>query len=340
MARSIALLCCLSTVTAACFPAPKPDGDVMVGTTGIEAVGSDDAPYTTGTVADGETTAATDATSGDATTTSSTSSIGDSSDGGSSGDSGEPGELPPGYPTDQPFGDDVRELDLVGRWTMPWEPAGQDHVEWVIADDGSFEWFERTAACELVGDGRGRLWVEGTQLAFAVDVWDKPTPWDTAAATGVEFAAPWRMRIGYTPMGGYLGLAAPRDLVAIAPWQGHGYSRLDATMGPTGAWAGESELWATPPDAALPVLVVRDRFDAQVPETATALLVHGRTWWWPDGPSEDAAEQVNAPWSDQTPGNLAGAATIAGVLHAYDALGLISFVADRSFKLGAAPPCP
>ena len=46
-----------------------------------------------------------------------------------------------------------------------------------------------------------------------------------------------------------------------------------------GNWAAESELWATPPGDDAPVLVVRERFDAHVPDTVTATLVDTRTWF-------------------------------------------------------------
>lgn len=343
MLRSLVVPCSVGLSTLACFPAPKPDGDRVVGTSGIVEFGSDDAAYSTSeatAVPPSDDPGDRATTAGESTGAVEMPTSDDGSDGGTSGEVGEPGELPPGYPVDQPFGDDIRELDLVGRWIMPWDPAGVPHVVLEVADDGSFAWFERAADCNDLGVASGNLWVEGTQLVLAVDVWDKSAPWDTESAIGVAFDAPFRMRIGYTPMGGYLGLAGPQGLVGVAPWQGRSYARLDATVGATGVWAAESELWATPPGDPSPTLVVRDRFDAQTPEASTALVVHGRTWWWPEGPAPDADQQTNGPWSDDTPGNVAGAATIVGVLHAYDAVGLISFVGDRSFKLGVSSPCP
>jgi hypothetical protein len=337
----------------ACFPAPKGDGDIVIGTSGIDAFGSDDAPYTTAAtdVGDDVTTEATvdPSTRGDETTDAPGDSsggevttggdVGDDSGDESSTDDGTPGELPPGYPVDQAFGDDVREVDLIGTWVMPWVPAAVPHVVLAIADDGSFTWTERAADCSVTGSADGNLWVEGTQLAMSVATWDKTSPWDTIDATGTEFEAPFRMRIGYTPMGGFLGMSAPEGMVDMAPWRGRGYSRIDASAGANGNWAAESELWATPPGDDTPVLVVRERFDAHVLDTSTATLVAARTWWYPEGPSADEPEQDGGPWSDQTPGNIAGAATIVGVPHAYDAAGLISFSADRTFKLGVAAPC-
>ncbi len=331
---------------AACFPAPKGDGDIVVGSSGIDGFGSDDAPYTTAPddMGDTSTSGVDPSTSSSATNDApGESSFGDVTTGGGddeSSDSGTPGELPQGYPVDQPFGDDVRELDLVGTWVMPWVPIAVPHVVLVVAADGGFTWTERAADCSVTGSADGNLWVEGTQLAMSVATWDKTSPWDTEARIGVELDAPFRMRIGYTPMGGFLGLSAPEDMVDMAPWRGRGYSRIDASVGANGNWAAESELWATPPDEDAPVLVVRERFDAHVLDTNTATIVAARTWWYPEGPSADEPEQDGGPWSDDTPGNVAGAATIVGVPHAYDAAGLISFAADRSFKLGVVAPCP
>ncbi len=330
---------------AACFPAPKGDGDIVIGTSGIEGLGSDDAAYTTAATdvdPEGKTTGDTSTSGGATTDAPGESSVGDvtTDDGGeSSSDGGTPPELPPGYPVDQPFGDDVREADLVGTWVTPWVPSGVPHVVLTIAEDGGFTWTERAGDCSVTGSADGNLWVEGTQLALSVATWAKTLPWDTIDATGVEFEAPFRMRIGYTPMGGFLGLSAPQDLVAMTPWHGRGYSRLDASAGANGNWAAESELWATPPGDDAPVLVVRERFDAHVLDSNIATLVAARTWWYPQGPSADEPAQDAGPWSDDTPGNAAGAATIVGVPHAYDAVGLISFAGDRSFKLGVVAPC-
>lgn len=325
-----------------CIMPPKLDGDVVVGTSGVEIAGSDESPYTTG---EGETSTTSwspeTSEAGDDEATSEGSPPPDVGVDTGTEDTGEPGQLPPGYPVDQMFGDDVRELDLVGHWVMPWNPAGRDHVEITIDAAGTFEWRERDADCSVVGSADGSLWVESGQLVLAVDAWDKPMPWDTAAAIGIEFAAPFRMRVGYTPMGGYLGFAAPPDLTSVLPWTGRAYARLDASVGPVGTWAGESELWATPPDANAPALIVRERRDAQVLSASTAHVAGTRTWWWPDGPSLDGdGDDVTATWLDETPGNVAGAAVIAELRHAYDGVGLITFTDETALALIAESPCP
>jgi len=346
---SFVLLTLCALTPLACFPAPKGEGDIAIGTSGIDDFGSDDAPYTTASATPDATStpestadASTDAmetTGGDDAPGESSSAVDVTTDGGGSSDDGVPGELPPGYPIEQAFGDDVRETDLIGTWVMPWVPVAVPHVVLVVADDGGFTWTERGADCSVTGSADGNLWVEGSQLGMSVASWDKTAPWETLDATGTEFDAPFAMRIGYTPMGGFLGLAAPEGMVDMAPWEGRSYSRLDVSSGVNGNWAAESELWATPPGDDAPVLVVRERFDAHVPDTSTATLVDTRTWWYPEGPNADEPAQDIGPWSDDTPGNVAGAATIVGVAHAYDGVGLITFSGDRTFKLGVAAPC-
>ena len=204
MARSIALLCCLSAATAACFPAPKADGDAVVGTTGIEAVGSDDAPYTTGAVSDGDTTVAIDVTTGEAASTSTTTSVGDTSAGESTGDSGEPDELPPGYPTDQPFG---------AATTCVLALAGDRHelgikvLRWLM---GSFEgrsWGHLAVATAPIGAGLALA------VALARDLDALALGDDVAASLGVSPRAVQRRAVtavallvgGATAVAGVLG---------------------------------------------------------------------------------------------------------------------------------------
>ncbi|MBX7077602.1 MAG: hypothetical protein K1X88_00360 [Nannocystaceae bacterium] len=328
--------------TIACFPTPKSTEAIAYGssTTGIELGGSDDSPYVGSS--DGSTAGvAPPADLGDASSASGSSGGDGTTTAGTSGDGGwdTGGDPPPGFPGVEPFGDDVRELDLVGRWSLPWDPTGVASVTLDIADDGAFSWIERDPACGTTATAAGSMWVSGSQLVLHFDAWDKPTPWDTESAIGVDIAPPYRMRVGYVPMGGFLGLAAPEGMVAFAPWQGRAYVRLDATVGATGNWAAETELWAIPPDEASPALIVRDRYDATLSGTAPAVQVRGRTWWWPDAGAAEPDDAHSGPWSDDTPGNTAGAATILGAPYAYDAAGLFSFAADRSFKLGVTGPC-
>lgn len=236
------------------------------------------------------------------------------------------------------FGDDVRELDLVGTWTMPWDPTGVADVSIAIADDGSFTWRETTATCEDAGGGTGVLWIEGNQLVLHVDTWDRAAPWDVADVLGGPLVPPFRMRLGDVPMGGFLAFAAPSTLTDVRSYQGMGYVRLDASSGAGGTWASESELWAVPAGESRGVLVVRDRYDATL-GSGPARVQHTRTWWWPDGPTGEPDASASLPWSDDTPGNVAGAASIGGEPYAYDATGLFAFAGDRSFKLGVSSDC-
>lgn len=340
--RPLAATALVVAALPACITPPKLDGDVVVGTSGVDVAASDESPYSTGEGDVSTSSSAPESSEGGddetaATTESSSPDVGTET---GTEETGEPGELPPGYPVDQAFGDDVRELDLIGRWVVPWSPVGRDHVEIEVDAAGGFAWRERDADCTVVGSADGSLWVEGTQLVLSVDAWDKPMPWDTETAIGVELAAPFRMRVGYTPMGGYLGFAAPPDLTSVIPWSGRAYSRLDASAGPVGSWAAEAELWATPPDEASPALIVRERREADVAPTAMAHVAGSRTWWWPDGPSPDDGDEITAPWLDETPGNVAGAAVIADVRHAYDGVGMITFTDETALVLTASSPCP
>lgn len=335
----------LAVLAGGCFAAPKTEAVAEMSTTsGIDLSGSDEAPYVPTTAESSSEASSGVGDSGDAPG-SSEGGVG-SSDGApaesSSDGGGETGwnedDPPPGFPTMEPFGDDVREQDLVGTWTTPWDPSGVADVELVIAEDGAFVMHERAADCSDVGSASGTMWVSGSQLVMHFDAWDKPAPWDAEGEIGVAIDPPYRMRIGYIPMGGYLGLSAPQHFTAIHDWQGRGYVRLEAGSGATANWAAESELWAMPPGESGPMLIVRDHFDAHLGSNGNAQLVRAQTWWYPEQ-SGRPDDHDAGPWSDDTPGNVAGAATVIGVAHAYDAAGLLSFTADRSFKLGVASDC-
>jgi hypothetical protein len=341
---SVAALVLLA-LTGGCFASPKLDEDPSDGgSSGIGLDGSDSAPYVPTTSAAATDSRGESSSDGSGSTSvvgsDTTEGSGSADDGASESTGGDPwneDDVPAGFPGIEPFGDDVRELDLVGSWTMPWDPTGVADIELAIADDGSFVWHERAADCSEVGIASGTMWVAGSQLVMHFASWDKRAPWDSEGEIAVTIDPPYRMRLGYSPMGGYLGISAPAELTAVADWSGRGYLRLDAGSGGGGNWGAEAELWAVPPGESGPLLIARDRFDAHL-GSGDAQLVHGRTWWWPQqlARPDDAAA---GPWSDDTPGNVAGAATVLGVMHAYDAVGLLSFAADRSFKLGITSDC-
>lgn len=331
-------------LAGACFAAPKVDETIDDGaSTGIELGGSDGAPYqptssTTAAAEDDGTSGALD-TGGEVTADGSSTGEAEVDTGSDTTGSGwNEDDVPPGFPGTEPFGDDVRELDLVGTWTTPWAPTGVADVELVIDDDGSFVWRERAADCSDVGSASGTMWVSNGQLVMHFDAWDKRAPWDTEDALGIAIAPPYRLRIGYTPMGGYLGLSAPAGLLAIDDWSGRGYVRISVGVGALSDWAAEAELWAMPDGEPGPLLVARDRFEAHLGSSGVAQLLHARTWWYPEQSAAPDDSEVG-PWSDDTPGNTAGAATVVGVGHAYDAGGLLTFTPSRSFKLGVASDC-
>jgi hypothetical protein len=339
----------LATITLlpACFAAPELDVPSFgEGSTGIALDGGDEQPYvpegssedeagdtegpasTSGTVDPSDT----DATTGELPgTTGVDPTVADE-------DSGETG-IEPVFPTPEPFGDDVRELDLVGTWTVPWDPNGVPDVMITIAADGTFTWIETEADCSPAGSASGQLWVESSQLVMHVDAWDKKDPWDVQEALGEPLAVPFRMRLGYAPMGGFLGISARKRFTDVMTWRGVGYVRVDAGSGPQGQWIGEAELWGVPAGASEPQLLVRDRYSANLLAGGAALVDHSWTWWWPEQGLEetDAAE---GDWIDQTPGNVAGAVVVDGDTLAYDATQLMSFEADRAFKLGVVSDCP
>jgi hypothetical protein len=255
------------------------------------------------------------------------------------------GETDPGptgsFPPAEPFGDSLPETDLVGVWGSPWDTAGVDDITLTVTADGAFVWRETSADCSVDLQATGALWVEGTQLVFHVQTWDKRMPWNTQAEIGLTVAPPFRLRLGYSPMGGFLGLAGPRRLTEVHDWTGRSYDRIDAGTGPQGRWIGESELWALVAGETEPQLVVRERFSADLPGDAGATLTRERSWWWPGPDAANDEPQVGiGGWADQTPGNVAGAATVVGVTHAYDAVHMFSFLPDESLKLGVASDCP
>ncbi len=326
----------------ACFAAPELDlPSFDDASTGIAFDEGDEEPYvpegTSGSALDDATTTfepnGTDESSpGD--TGEPTTGVASTDDGGESDDTGGVDA----FPAPELFGDHVRELDLVGSWTMPWDPTGVADVSITIASDGAFTWRETEADCSDGGSASGQLWVEGSQLVMHVDAWDKKDPWDVDAVLGEPLATPFRMRLGYAPMGGYLGFAARKRLTDVVQWRGVGYVRLDAGTGPQSAWAAEAELWAIPAGTTEPQLLVRDRFSATLVSGGVAIVDHAWTWWWPEQGIEEI-DSSDDPWVDQTPGNVAGAATIGGDVFAYDAVHMMAFAADRSFKLGVASDC-
>ena len=321
--------------TAPWESAMTPDGTDV---TGVDTDSGSDAGEGTASETGSPATSSSDSASGTASTSSTTSDA--------TGTTGEEGETtggtgnlpsfgPPGV-----FGDDVRETDLVGVWTTPWDPVGVPDVSITIAADGSFDWRETSADCSTVRTAAGRLWVEGTQLVIEADAWDKRDPWQVEERLGAPLARPFRMRLGYGPMGGYLGIAGADGLLQQVAWQGRTYDRQAAGVGADGSWVAEGELWALIEDEPEPRLVVRDRFSAELGPAGAATLTTQRSWWYPgEKPDTEAPAVINTTWFDETPGAAVGAANVGGTRHAYDAVHMISFTADQSFQLGVVSDC-
>lgn len=346
----------------ACIPAPPPvsllttsdgfDTDFS-GTSPWDAgIGSDALPTTIGDVettgigsSSGEPATTGAATGPEPTTTDPTvdptvspsSSTGDGLETGTE-ESGDP-SLPSFGPA-EPFGDDIRETDLVGVWTKPWEPAGVADVSITIAADGAFTWVETSADCSTTNTASGQLWVAGTQLIFHVDVWDKRDPWLVDDIIGGSLERPFRMHLGYSPMGGYLGLNGGTSLTHQGNWAGRTYDRQQAGLGAGGDWIAEAELWALISGEVEPRLVLRDRFAADLQGSGSARVSVDRSIWYPsDRPVWESVALADGSWSDETPGAVVGAAGVIGVRHAYDAVHMLSFEPDRSFKLGVVSDC-
>jgi hypothetical protein len=251
------------------------------------------------------------------------------------------GPAPEPFPPVQPFGDDVRELDLVGTWGSPWTATGEPTLALALAGDGAFVLRETDGACAELRRGEGLAWVEGRQLVLRVDAWTGPLPWPTAAEIGESFTAPFELRLGYALLGDALGLAAPPGFRSDGAWAGRGYGRVAAGQGPEGEWVTESELWGVPSGQRLATLIVRDRYEASLASGGAALLRAQSTYWYP-GPdaSPRAPTEQSGTWVDTTPGNSAGAATVVGQPHAYDARSLIPFASGPTLRRAAATGCP
>lgn len=317
---------------AGCISAPEPLS-VLSSVTGI-SLGSDGEPYVPWSPTTGGATTQDSATSvgmsTDATATDTATDTSPPATGGAL-----PSFDPPGV-----FGDDVRETDLIGVWTAPWEPAGQADVSLIVAATGAFTWVESVADCSQSYVATGMLWVENSQLILHVETWEKRDPWHVEAVLGGALVRPFRLRLGYSPMGGFLGVAGAATLTHVRNWQGRTFDRIAAGMGPQGSWVAEAELWALVPGELAPALIVRDRSSAELDAAGGATLTVARTWWYPgDEPVAEAPVVTNGAWVDNSPGLVAGAATVVGDSYAYDALHMFTFESSRSLRLGVVSDC-
>jgi len=257
----------------------------------------------------------------------------------------------PGWPDPGVFGDDVQEQDLVGTWTMPWEPTDHWDSTLYVYPDGFFEWVEWSADCSALSYAGGTLWVEGTQIVMHVEVWERPLPWATEEVIGQSFPPPFRLRLGYTVLGEYLAFAAPPAVTQTAPYPGRSYVQIeDGGDALAGLWVAEAELLAIPEGEPSPVVVVRDRYEAHLdppfPDTAQGTGVRARVqiYYWPEPPVMTPAIYEGGNWQDLNPGQSAGSALVNGSeVHAYGpsygVSQLMSWTSETSFRLGVASDC-
>lgn len=265
-------------------------------------------------------------------------------------DTGTTGQVP-GWPDPGIFGDDVQEVDLVGVWTMPWEPTDHWDSTLYVYDDGYFEWIEWSAACDELTYAGGSLWVEGTQIVMHVDAWERPLPWVTEDVIGQSFPPPFRLRLGYTVLGDSLAFAAPPGLFGQVPYPGRSYVQIEDTGDAlAGVWVAEAELFAIPEGESSPFVIVRDRYEAYLdppfPGTSEGTGTRQRIqiYYWPEPPVMTPAIYEGGNWQDLNPGQSAGAALVNGSeTHAYGVSygtpSLMSWTAETSFKLGVSSDC-
>jgi hypothetical protein len=259
---------------------------------------------------------------------------------------------PAGVFGDGEFG--VQEMDLVGTWGLHWDPAQSPwNSELTIEADGSFVWRETTDSCMSETLATGTLWVEGYQIVMHVDVWERQLPFATLDALGEEFLPPFRLRLGYSLQGLYLGLAAPERITSPEPYAGRTWVRYFADDDwLAGQWQLEAELTAIPGGSQSAIVIVREVYQAlldpafnDVPVEGTGETVRSRTFWAADPPKTDktligSGDYLCVGACDQP----AGAATIDGEFFVYGSYGgaqrLMSFASGLAFQRDTPPACP
>lgn len=322
-------------------------------TTGIDTTTTDDtASSTTGTTAPDTETAGTTETTGDASTTGTDSSSGTDSSGGSTGDTDGGGDVE--FPPLGVFGDDVTEVDLVGTWSLQWEPDGTTWDSVLEIDmSGNFIWRETSADCSVDTLATGVLWVEPGQIVMHVDTWERALPWDTLGIAGQDFPAPFRLRMSYGLLGPNLGLTAPDGITETEPFTGRAYLQ-DAFDGKFigGTYVGEAELLAAFQGDLTPTVIVRDRWTAKldaepdiVPES-TGIVWRDQIYWGLDPPVATPQIFESGNWTCLDGCTLPNGATLinGGNLYAYGAYGgyqrMMTFASGRSFKRDVDTDCP
>lgn len=235
------------------------------------------------------------------------------------------------FPPPQTFGDDAAETDLVGTWTVDWNPDGTPHWSLEIAGDGSFLWTEVAAACNDEATATGVLWTEGDTLVMHVESWDKRDPWPVDSVVGEPLALPFRLHLGYAMALGMLSMNGPWELTSMLGWEGRVYRR-DPAPGPAGSvWTGSAALEAILEGASEPRMIVRDTYTMETGAAAQASISTQRTWLHGDAPIDQPAVVETGTWFNHTPGQSQGMIWVAGVNHLYDTVRLVGFEESRVF---------
>lgn len=289
------------------------------------------------------------------------------------------GEPSPFGPIEE-FGDDTLENDLLGVWGLsfgpswgitalnpvppPWDPVGAPDSVLSVNAQGGFVWTEYSADCDPAQTtvGMGSVWVEGSQIVFHVDSWERQLPWDTLnGPPAQDFAAPFRMKLGYTLQGSYLTLAGPSTLTEVGPYNGRSLQYIDPEADRNdlaGHWLGEAELVAIPAGQQLPQTIVRTSFqgnfqpdDGVVGSNVEGLVIEqGETtrYFFPDD-SVTAVDLIASWWCYNTCPTTSGLAALyppaggAGISFTYGPYAattrLISFDAGLTFVAAGISDC-
>lgn len=199
------------------------------------------------------------------------------------------------FPPAGAFGDDVfgvQELDLVGTWSLQWAPdATTPDSVLTIDSNGEFIWRETSTDCTTDTLATGFVWVEASQLVMHVESWERQLPFDTLAALGEDFPAPFRIRMNYGLLGPTLGLIGPTTLTGVTPYTGRAYIQLQGEgQFIAGDYYGETELWAVRQGDTQAKVIVRERFigdldkEPALDPESTGIVHHDQIFWGADPP--------------------------------------------------------
>jgi hypothetical protein len=137
-----------------------------------------------------------------------------------------------------------------------------------------------------------------------VETWERELPFDTIAALGEDFPAPFRIRMNYGLLGPNLGLTGPIGLTGVTPYTGRAYIQLQAEgQFIAGNYYGETELWAVRDGETQAKVLVRERYMADLdlepaldPE-GTGIVHHDQIYWGADPPILGIDEFESGNWT-------------------------------------------